>query len=165
MLPYGYSVDLYENDAWSGSKWHADGPYFEDDTLKMTCIDVPDSFSWLTSSLKFYRTPGYGTAKGFWKGYTSTEEIDFDIKEGFHNIQTTEDDTQMEFNLNYDMKVGIKYMNSKISEGYSDEISTDVKSTYHLNYNTTTTIPCNAKDPADGVGLWQWVTESYDGKG
>lgn len=63
------------------------------------------------------------------------------------------------------MSVGIEFMGTseseKISESYSNTIMRDTKTSYSLDYSLDIELTCTG---TDGVGLWQWVSETNDSK-
>ena len=52
-------------------------------------------------------------------------------------------------------------MSETIAASYSSTITRDTKSSYDEDYALDVDLTCTG---TDGVGLWQWVTASADGK-
>lgn len=55
MVPYGYSVDLYQKDSFTGDIKTVVGPMFRDNTLAMDCIRL-DGYNDEVTSLIVKRT-------------------------------------------------------------------------------------------------------------
>lgn len=68
------------------------------------------------------------------------------------------------------MTSGINFKISNFSEtinqSYSYDIKKDVEDTYEADITQKLSFDCDRDplDPDGGVGLWQWVVESSDGK-
>ena len=57
MIPFGYAVDLYEDDAWTGYMRTLTGRPFENSAMQVPCqnLDVYDMED-KVSSMKVYKT-------------------------------------------------------------------------------------------------------------
>jgi len=136
----------------------------------MRCINIDAmGFGDRTTSLKVYRTANIGTANGTWKAITATTGIDFTVSYGFSYSESQETQTNMQYELSYEMTSGIEFEgiseSQTISEKYSYGITTDTETAYSYNIKETVTINCPDKPESEGVGLWQWVTSTNDNKG
>ena len=78
--------------------------------------------------------------------------------------QKLETQATEQYTLTYEMSVGIKFASEKLSEQYQLTVMEDTKQAYEQDFSVSVSIPCTAKPAADGVGLWQYVTKSADGK-
>lgn len=68
MVPYGTSVELFENRDFSGEKVTMVGKQFVNDNQEMECINIKDiksDFEDELSSLRVYKTGG-GLSVGQW---------------------------------------------------------------------------------------------------
>ena len=98
MVPYGYAVDLYENDNWTGAMMHVEGKPWGDSTMLMPCINVDAmGFHNKTSSLRVYRTTVLGVAGGTWKSITATSAIGFKVSYGYQYDTSKETSSSMEY--------------------------------------------------------------------
>ena len=91
------------------------------------CVDLRDlGFNDIVSSLKVDRTGSFGSANGYWRSITTTEEIDFTIHYGYQSTESEEVSTSEEFTLSYEMTSGINFgyghESETISESYSKRI-------------------------------------------
>ena len=67
-IPYGISALMYSDVKFKGTFVTINGPFYEDDTLKHTCVSLVKDFNDLTSSLKVYKTAELGnSAKSYWR--------------------------------------------------------------------------------------------------
>jgi hypothetical protein len=60
------------------------------------------------------------------------------------------------------MEVG--FVSEKLSETYREALSHSVSKSMTYNYDVTFHTQCTAREGSEGVGLFQAVTESSDGK-
>lgn len=126
---------------------------------------MPSGWNDVVSSLRVYKNTAGGKAKGYWTSITGGSDLTFTTHIGFHSSHTESTETVNQYNLSYEMKVGIEFASETISESYSYQITQDVEDTYSVDYDVTVTFTCerDPNDPDGGVGLWQWVVESDDG--
>ena len=91
MVPYGYSVQLFENNGFHGESVIIEGGMYASGDQEMQCIDLADKkFEDKTSSLSVYRTNFGKSAFGYWQSITTTEEIEFDYHVGMKISETSE---------------------------------------------------------------------------
>ena len=93
MVPFGYSVDMYDSASFSGDSFTVEGPLWLDNDLNMKCISIENVYNDRMSSVRVYRTGAYGSARGYWKGFTSTETMKFSTHYGF---STTHEEAKTE---------------------------------------------------------------------
>ena len=141
-----------------------DGPFYEDETLKHTCVSIYKKFNDDTSSLEVFKTAQLGeSAKGYWRSITQTETLKFTVIYGMQLVDKTSKKTSKESALSAEMKSGISFFGAQIGKSYAETISVDTERTYSYTTSVSYTITCTAKPDSPGVGLWQWVVESSDG--
>ena len=104
----------------------------------MRCINIDAmGFGDRTTSLKVYRTANIGTANGTWKAITATTGIDFTVSYGFSYSESQETQTNMQYELSYEMTSGIEFEgiseSQTISEKYAYGITTDTETAYSYN--------------------------------
>lgn len=58
----------------------------------------------------------------------------------------------------------VEEVDETISESFSAEITSDTTESYEETYSDDVTVYCTQQGDKLGVGLWQWVTMSADGK-
>lgn len=87
MVPFGYSVDLYEADGFSGGVKTVSGPVFNDSHLSLACINISD-FDNRTSSIKVYKNTLLGASNGYWTSITATESLKFRTHYGLSYSQS-----------------------------------------------------------------------------
>lgn len=75
MVPYGYTLELYDGAYWDGYMERIDGPSYTDGNQRMKCITL-NSWNWAASAI-VYRNQAVGYARGYWKAITATETIQF----------------------------------------------------------------------------------------
>ena len=69
-MPYGYTVDLFDGSGFTDEKFRIEGPFYEDETLRHSCIPL-DKFNDKVSSLEVQKTAQLGEkARGYWTGIT-----------------------------------------------------------------------------------------------
>ena len=81
MVPFGYTVDLYDEGGFSGDITTIVGGMFEDDNQTMKCINLVDDW-WTTSSLRVYKNRNIGKAQGYWISITGSTTTDFMVSYG-----------------------------------------------------------------------------------
>ena len=91
MVPYGYAVDMYDTASFSGDMITVTGPYWLDQDMNMECISVQGTYNNKMASARVYRTGVYGSARGYWKSFTSTETMTFDTHYGFTSSHSEEE--------------------------------------------------------------------------
>ena len=65
-IPFGYAIDLYALDSWSGDvRTYVGKPYLDSNKL-MECTNVASDWENMTSSAKVYKTRQLGAALGYW---------------------------------------------------------------------------------------------------
>lgn len=163
MIPYGYSVDLYDHDGFWSEPYTVNGPFFVDATQRHACISLFDDFNDRTTSLEVYKSSTLGMARGYWRSITQTESLSFTVYYGMKAKDSEYVSTTQEKALSFEMKAGVKYLGGKISGSYAETIRRDIEQTYTYNVDVEYTITCTQRFGMPGVGLWQWVTESSDG--
>lgn len=86
-IPFGYAVDLCSEDGFGGEIKTIRGPFYDDQTLHVPCVNLDKDnefyFDQLTKSLLVYKTAQLGKAQGYWLGYSHTSQADFNIRYGF----------------------------------------------------------------------------------
>ena len=162
-IPYGYAVDLYDGNGFRSDPFYVEGLFYEDETLRHSCISLFDKFNDRTTSLEVFKTAQLGTARGYWRSITQTETLNFTVRYGVHSKRVETTTTTQERALSFEMSAGVSFLGGKISAGYSETIRKDIEQTYSYDVYVEYTITCTAKPGDPGVGLWQWVTESNDG--
>ena len=164
-MPYGVSVNLYDGEGFTGDMITLDGPFYEDETLKHTCVSIYEKFNDDTSSLEVFKTAQLGeSAKGYWRSITQTETLKFTVMYGMQLVDKKSEKTSKESALRAEMKSGISFFEAQIGKSYAEKISLDTERTYSYTTSVNYTITCTAKPDSPGVGLWQWVVESSDGQ-
>lgn len=170
-LPYGYSVKLFPHDDWSDpDNYIVNGGMFLDATLSMPCVSLEGKFNDRTTSLWVYRNTSLGAANGYWTSITGSSDLTFEVSEGFTSTHREYTSTVNKYQLSYEMSehIGFSFAGeeSKISTSYSTEIKHDTEDMYSHEFTDKLSFSCerDPQDPDGGVGLWQWVVESSDGK-
>lgn len=123
MLPYGYSVRLYDYDGWTGSSKVVSGGMFTDNTFAMPCIDVYSDFNDKTNSIQVFRNTSLGNATGYWVAMTGSSDLNYELHEGFtssHSESTTEiNQFTLSMEMSYGMSFVVESASIDISESYS----------------------------------------------
>ena len=167
MVPYGYTVELYDGDGFKNAEFTVEGQMFADENLSSVCFDLVGHFDDKTASLIIYRNTTIGPARGRWVGYTSTEQVDFTVHYGFETSHSESESSEQQFTLSYEMTSGIEFEGATeeetISRSYSSTIQKDTEDTYTYDVSVDVTVSCTAQRASDGVGLWQWVVDTNDG--
>ena len=88
LIPQGYSVELYEDDGFSGSSTVMNGPLWNSQDFLMSCQNMPSGWNDSVSSLKVFRTFGGYPAVGKWVSITATESVDFTYHVGFSTTES-----------------------------------------------------------------------------
>ena len=111
MIPYGYSVKLFDGGDFTGSSIVMNGPQWGagDDTMKMRCQSMPSGLNDKVSSLQVYRTEFGAEALGDWVSITATEGIEFTYKLGFKKVTSTETISSQSYDLQLQLTSGIKF--------------------------------------------------------
>lgn len=163
MVPFGITIELYENDSWTGDSRTYEGEMFTEFNQRMRCINLDsDSFNDKTSSLIVYRSRIFGAAVGKWMPVMSTSyEISALVHYGIKTRQASALNEQ--YVITYEMRDGVTFETTPIANTVLSEIQDDARSFYSYDSKTSYQVKCDPKD-ADGVGLYQWVVESADGK-
>ena len=64
------------------------------------------------------------------------------------------------------MQWGMKFMGfggqDTINMNYTQDIAKDTETTYSEDFSVEWEITCTHESPGEGVGLWQWVSETSD---
>lgn len=141
---------------------------FTDGHLSMSCINL-DGYNNEVTSLIVHRTQSMGAAQGMWQSITGSSSIEYQLQEGFTSTHTEYTSVQNQFTLSYEMSESINFVagseESKIGTSYSLAIQNDVEDTYQYETLQTIGFTCDdIEDPSEGVGLWQWVVKTSDGK-
>ena len=119
MVPFGYTVDLYQSDAFSGDLKTIVGPVFNDDLLSLECINL-DGFNNEVTSLAVYKNTVMGSSIGYWVSITATESVTFHTHYGL-SYSTSETTTRSaEYTLTYEMGSSIKFAKAL---GFEDEVT------------------------------------------
>jgi len=119
MVPYGYSVDLYEADGFAGNVKTVKGPMFTDGNLGMSCININGDFHDRTSSLSVYKNTVLGASVGYWTSLTASESFSFKTHYGLSYSHSESTSETSQFTLSYEMTTSIKFAGS----GFSDTLS------------------------------------------
>ena len=101
MVPFGYAVDMYDSASFSGDSFTVEGPMWIDNDLNMQCISIQNTFNDRMASARVYRTGVFGSARGYWKSFTSTETMTFDTHYGFTSSHSEEQKEEQQFVLSY----------------------------------------------------------------
>lgn len=68
--------------------------------------------------------------------------------------------------MSYEMSSEIKFEGSteseSLSQSYQASVQNDTEQTYSYDVSADIEVSCTAQAAADGVGLWQFVTETTD---
>lgn len=125
-IPYGISAHLYSDVKFKGTFVTINGPFYEDDTLKHTCVSLVKDFNDLTSSLKnydfndrtsslkVYKTAELGNfAKSYWRQIPNSEGEEFSLSIGIKMTNKREYILTKQEALNYEMSNGISFDGSK----------------------------------------------------
>ena len=91
MVPLGYAIDMYDSASFSGDSFTVEGPMWLDNDLNMQCISIQSTFNDRMASARVYRTGIYGSARGYWKSFTSTETMTFDTHYGWTSSHSEEE--------------------------------------------------------------------------
>ena len=83
-IPYGYAVDLYDDNGFSSDPLYVEGPFYEDRTLRHACHEL-SNFNDRTTSLEVFKTAQLGIARGYWRSITQTETLKFTVRYGVHS--------------------------------------------------------------------------------
>ena len=90
-IPYGYTLTVYEDDSFSGKSCDFTGPNYTDaKTLKPACVPITGDCADV-SSIVVKKTGKFGAARGYWRGITQTESVNFKVKYGLTSTKSTED--------------------------------------------------------------------------
>lgn len=83
MVPFGYSVELFDGEAMYGSLIEIEGPMYQDDTERMRCINL-DGLHDRTSSIEVWKNRDLGNpAVGSWRLIRQAEqEIVYQVSVG-----------------------------------------------------------------------------------
>ena len=162
-IPYGYAVYLYDKYGFLNTPLHIDGPFYEDNTLRHSCINL-ESFNDYTVSLEVVKTAQLGKARSYWRSITQTETLNFNISYGVNYKRNESTKTTLQKAMSYEMRAGFFFFGSKIDGKYSETIMNDIQESYSADFKVNYSISCTAKPGEPGVGLWQWVTDSGDGQ-
>ena len=169
MIPYGYSVTLYDDDALDGDrKTTLEGPKWNsNDHFKLQCLGMPDGWDNKVSSLIVYRTNQGGKAKGRWLSATSTESFTFTYNVGFKSTVAAEEQETEKWSLSYQMTTGIEFEgitdSETMSESYSGQVMTDTKTSMTKDVSVNWELKCTGSEGASGgVGLWQFAVYTAD---
>ena len=168
MVPFGYAVELFADNGFKGSSVIIEGKSFEGVDMEVPCQNIPAELNDKTSSMYVYKTDKLGVANGYWRSITASESFEYTIHVGFETDKTESTHTEEQFNLSYEMQWGMNFKvlssSEKISASYVQDIAKDTETAYSADISVDVTHHCTAKSSEEGVGLWQWVSESADGK-
>lgn len=100
---------------------------------------------------------------------TGSSALDYEMSVGFTSTHTESTSTVNEFTLSYEMSEEIKFgfvtESATLASSYRLEVQNDVENSYSYSIEEKISFSCPApEDPSDGVGLWQWIVKSSDGK-
>jgi len=128
---------------------------------------MPSGWNDRVSSVAVYRTYGGSNAIGKWKSVTGTGTVNFTYHVGFSSTKSTEEQTNQEYSLKYEMSTGFDFevesLSETISESYTYDIMDDAKFSMTKDLSIDWPIPCDgASSSTEGVGLWQWVVQTAD---
>lgn len=77
-IPYGVSVRFFEHDGFRGDSEVVEGNFFEEiNTLQPSCQNLPSGWGDRQGSIEVFKTGSLGQSRGFWRGVTASEEINF----------------------------------------------------------------------------------------
>lgn len=130
MVPYGYSVKLWEDNGFKKSSRVFDGPEFLNEHEKMECINLTDfKFNDKTSSLEVYRTNYGRKARGYWHAITSSADSTFNYTKRVNYAKSPSKEAQ-NYYMNLDMHSGFDFVGfggeeTIISDEYAHEITTE----------------------------------------
>ena len=163
MVPFGYTVEMWKDAGFTGEYQRYSGPVYTSAAEELQCIEMEHINS--VGSIAVYRNAYVGSATGRWIGSTSTETLTFTYHIGFQYSSSTADHVEEQMALSYEMEVGMEFggvgESETISEEYTVAIAQDTESAYSYDISVDLLLTCTG---TEGVGLWQYVTESRDGK-
>ena len=99
-IPYGLTVEFYEDNSWQGTAHTLRGIPYEDDYKEMKCQNMPKKDA--INSIKIKRTGG--KAKAFWVQIGSSNDIEYTIYQG--TVQESETSTSVERTEDFSYEVG-----------------------------------------------------------
>ena len=127
-IPFGYSVDIYDGDGYTGDYITVTGQYYTDTHMSPQCINIDaTALENRDGSMVIYRTNQMGAAKGRWIGYTSTETINFIIHYGFETAHSAEETISQQYTMSYEMTTGIEFEGLTESETLALEYQSGIQ--------------------------------------
>ena len=82
MVPFGYQIELFDHDGFSGNSEVVKGKPYLDGNELMPCQNL-GPLKDAVGSARVSRTHVLGPARGYWEGITHTENIDVTYHIGF----------------------------------------------------------------------------------
>ena len=76
MVPFGYEVELYSSDGFTGQVQIFKGLIYRNNFNEMLCQDVQTPIDEDYGSARILRTGEYEPPIGYWEGVTHTQDID-----------------------------------------------------------------------------------------
>ena len=99
-----------------------------------------------TSSLRVYRTANIGAAGGTWKSITASTGIKFKVSYGYQYDESHSTETNMQYELSYEMTSGIEFEgfseSETINSSYTYGITQDTETAYSYNFSEEIEIDC-----------------------
>ena len=89
MIPMGVSVELYDNDGFSGQPLTLSGRAWQDSDQKMYCENLSDHDGWndkVSSMSVFWQNNGL--SRGYWHDAASGQQVEFSVSVGFDTIKS-----------------------------------------------------------------------------
>lgn len=145
MVPYGYTVEMFDQDSRSGKKQTVYAEMFRDDRFAMECVNLKDT-GYRAKSMTIKNSGSLGGATGYWESITATSKLHYEIVEGFESSHSEHTSVQMQYELSIEMseKIGFKFANfeDKISESFSEGIQLDIEDTYSHSLTQKISLDC-----------------------
>lgn len=169
-VPWGYAVELYSDDGFTGDRLVVTGMDNHGDPEEMECVNIrKQDFGDRVSSLTVYHASHGRKARGRWFPVKSnTEGIKFKYHVGMS--KTSEHDESSNSTMSYAMEVsmeeGIEFESAteSMSASASLELVTDTKDAMTHNYAVDQWETCKgAVGNKGGTALWQFLMDSGAG--
>lgn len=164
MVPFGYTLETWADDSFTGDYEDVKGEVYADTDDSMNCKNLETNGNRVTS-VAIYRNEYLSNATGRWVGVTASETFTFVYHVGFEYSESEATHEEQQTSLSYEMSYGMEFAgvseSTTISESYTETIAHDAEESYTYDVSVDLEFTCTGND---GVGLWQWVVDSADGK-
>ena len=160
MVPYGYTLTLYDGDGQSSAyASEVQKGRRLDGQGMMQCVNI--SLRNKVSSVMYVKDPTYDTpANGVWKEIAAitagTTSYEYSLSTTSTDSSTTK--ASMTSTISTEMKEGIVFESAKVSTSYSSSIEAATTSTLALTESVKLTAKCDYVKDAWATSLYQWVT-------